>query len=437
MRKLMFFVILCMLGLSFLNTAYSQQPDSKASVQIRIEPNHTNSLYKMGEVVSFKVTVLFKERPAKNAEIYYEIGPEKMKPMLSGKSSTKGTIILQGGTLDQPGFLRCVVTTTMDGVTYRNLATVGFEPSQIKAVAKMPEDFLDFWNSSILASEKIAMDPVFTPLPERNTDKVNVYQVSVNNYMPGNKVYGILCIPKKEGKYPAIIKFPGAGVWPLYGEPNLAEQGVITLDIGIHGIPLTLDPALYSALNAGALNGYFMYNLEDKNKYYHKRVFLGCIRAVDLIFQLPEFDGSRLAVCGGSQGGALAIATAALDKRVNCVAALYPALCDLTGYLHQRAGGAPQIVYPEYINDPIQQKKIETAGYYDTVNFARILKIPGFYLWGFNDEACAPTSTYAAYNEIQSPKELFPDPRLGHWSAPDQWEKVNNWIFRQFNNNTH
>lgn len=63
--------------------------------------------------------------------------------------------------------------------------------------------------------------------------------------------------------------------------------------------------------------------------YYYKRVYMGCVRAVDFIYSLPEFDGKNLAVNGGSQGGALSIITAGLDNRIKYLAAFYPALSDL------------------------------------------------------------------------------------------------------------
>ncbi len=69
------------------------------------------------------------------------------------------------------------------------------------------------------------------------------------------------------------------------------SKGLITFTIGVHGIPLNLDPGVYSDLASGALRGYGSINRDDKDKYYRKRIILGCIRAVDFIFTLNEFDG--------------------------------------------------------------------------------------------------------------------------------------------------
>ena len=73
-------------------------------------------------------------------------------------------------------------------------------------------------------------------------------------------------------------------------------------------------------------------------------------------------------------------------------------------------------------------EKIRTSYYYDVVNFARRVKVPGFYSWGFNDEVCPPTSMYAAYNVIPGPKQLLLAIETGHNTTPEQTERVNRWL---------
>jgi len=74
------------------------------------------------------------------------------------------------------------------------------------------------------------------------------------------------------------------------------------------------------------------------------------------------------------------------------------------------------------------KEKLETIQYYDVVNFAREIKVPGFYTWGFNDETCPPTSMYAAYNMINAPKILHLALETGHWTFPEQNIKMHNWL---------
>jgi hypothetical protein len=127
----------------------------------------------------------------------------------------------------------------------------------------------------------------------------------------------------------------------------MAEKGIITFQVGIHGIPVNMEPSVYDALRTAGLSGYPTFNLDERDRYYYRRVYLGCLRANDFLVSRPRFDGKSLAVTGGSQGGALSLITAGLDPRVRFLAAYYPALSDVTGYLNGRAGGWPHMFREE------------------------------------------------------------------------------------------
>lgn len=401
-------------------------------VKIIVAPDHDDWLYRTGEKVKFSVSVIQYGNLLKNVKLKYELGPEKM-PAEKSESLilSDGKLVIEGGTMKTPGFYRCVVMAEVNGKTYRNLATVGFDPGKIKPSAVSPSDFVQFWDKAKSDLAQIPMDARMTLLPERCTEKVNVYHVNLQNYRPGSRLYGILCVPKKEGKYPALLKVPGAGIRPYNGDIATAEMGVITLEIGIHGIPVNMDLNTYANLSAGALSGYPAFNLEDRDRYYYKRVYMGCVRANDFLTDLPQFDGTNLGVTGGSQGGALSIVTAALDPRVKFLGAYYPALSDVTGYMAGRAGGWPHLFNKDNIAPASNAEKIKTTGYYDVVNFARLVKVPGMYSWGFNDETCPPTSMYAAYNVITAPKILFLALETGHWSYPEQRDTMASWLHKQ------
>jgi cephalosporin-C deacetylase-like acetyl esterase len=123
--------------------------------------------------------------------------------------------------------------------------------------------------------------------------------------------------------------------------------------------------------------------------------------------------------------------TASLDKRVRFLAANYPALCDVTGYISGRAGGWPHFFDKNNINFHNTTEKLGTIPYYDVVNFARRISIPGYYSWGFNDETCPPTSMYSAFNQINAPKILNLALETGHWTYQEQNIRLNNWLFEK------
>jgi len=421
-----FFLLICFLWLSLGNTF--AQPVERA-IKIIVAPDRQDWTYKTGDKVKFTISVFQNGNLIKNAAVRYEVGLEKMEPTLSEtKTAANGTITVDAGTLKTPGFLRCIAYANVEGGEYKGLATAGFEPEKIQPTVPNPADFDSFWDAAKKDLATIPMDTKMTLLPERCTEKVNVYHVSLQNYRLNNRVYGILTIPKKEGKYPALLKVPGAGVRAYYGDVAMAEKDIITFEIGIHGISVIMDPTVYTDLGQGALNGYPAYNLDDKDRFYYKRVYMGCIRANDFLTSLPQYDGTNLAVTGGSQGGALSIITAGLDPRVKWLGAFYPALSDVTGYLNGRAGGWPHYFDKTNVKFNNIKEKLATVGYYDVVNFARRVKVPGFYMWGFNDETCPPTSMYAAYNVTTAPKDLKLYLETGHWTYPEERELMNTWL---------
>ncbi len=399
-------------------------------IKVVVAPDHSDWTYKVGEPVKFTITVLQNGNPLRDAKISYQVGPEKLEPTMKKENVVlpKGTLTIDGGTFKTAGFLRCIAEAEVGGKLYKGMATAGFDPLTIKPTVTNPADFGQFWNQAKTELANIPIDARMTLLPERCTETVNVYHVNLQNFRVGSRLYGILCIPKKEGKYPALLRVPGAGVRPYRGDVGMAEKGIITLEIGIHGIPVTMDPGVYTDLGASTLNNYPNYNLDNKDRYYFKRVYMGCVRANDFLVSLQQFDGSNLAVTGGSQGGALSIITAGLDPRVKYLAAFYPALSDVTGYLNGRAGGWPHLFDKNNLPFNNTPEKKATVGYYDVVNFSRLLKVPGLYSWGFNDETCPPTSMYSAYNVITAPKELYLALETGHWTYPEQQEKFTNWL---------
>jgi cephalosporin-C deacetylase len=425
------FLTLLLLGLLAVSSAAQ---DRIGAVQVRVNTDRADWLYKPGQPVKFTITVIQDGHPVTNAKLTYRIGPEQMPSTIEKTVVFNGAALtVDGGTLNEAGFLRCIATAEVNGKNYRGLATAGFAPETIQPSVADPADFEGFWNANKAALAKIPLDAKVTPLPEYSSAKVACSHVNLQNIGMGSapsRLYGVLCEPRAEGKYPALLYVPGAGVRPYRGALEMAERGLITFQIGIHGIPVTLEQGVYDALGAGALQAYWQFGMESRDRYYYKRVYLGCVRANDFLTSLPKWNGQDLAVTGGSQGGALSIITTALDPRVKGLAAIYPALSDTTGYLKNRAGGWPHMFRAAANGESPHRtpEKIATLGYYDVVNFARRVKVPGLYSWGFNDETCPPTSMYAAYNVIPAPKRLLLALETGHNNVPEQMERINKWL---------
>lgn len=399
-----------------------------SEIRVMVSPDRADWNYDLNEKCTFTVRVLKAQNLLPNVTVDYELGPE-MYPTETKKGVTlkNGELTLRG-TMKTPGFLRCKVTARVGDRKYEGLATAAYAPEQLQPVTEFPADFREFWANELEEARRIPLQPLMTLLPERCTTTVNVYHVSFQTDRPDSRYYGILSVPKKEGKYPALLRVPGAGVRPYTGDCYTAEQGAITLEVGIHGIPVTMEQSFYDNLANGALNGYWTFCRNDRKSFYYHRVIIGALRAVDFICELPQYNGQALGVTGSSQGGALSVITAALDPRVTFYAAVHPALCDLEASMQKRACGWPHYFY--YYGAP-DAKELKTVRYYDTANFARCLTVPGWFSWGYNDDVCPPTSMFAAYNVVNSPKEFHPYLETGHYWYQEQWNEWSTWLWKQ------
>ena len=362
--------------------------------------------------------------------IDYATGPEMYQ-------DTKKTVTLKDGTLkltgkmSSPGFYRVDVTAHVDGKDYRGACAAAFSPEKLQPSTVMPSDFKEFWEQSIAEARKTDLDPTKRLLPERCTKDVNVYEVSFHNEQWGSRTYGILCVPVREGKYPALLRVPGAGVRPYEGDVYTASQGVITLEIGIHGVPVTMQQGVYDNLNNGALRGYWEFNMDSREKHYYHHVIMGCIRAMDYIEQYTPWDGKNAGVTGSSQGGFLTLATAGLDKRITCYAPVHAALCDHTNSLRGIACGWPHFFY--WNKGKGQEKQIEVSRYYDGVNFARLINDQqrGWFSFGYCDDVVPPTTAWSTYNTVTGPKEISPYQATWHFWHQEQWDEWENWLLKE------
>ncbi len=433
MKRLLSILSLVCVAIMFVGVAsVKAATPSDRAVKVIVMPDHLDWNYKCGEKPVFKVLVLKHHSPMQNVEIRYELSEDNMPAHKSEKMVLKnGEGVIKLGTMKVPGFLRCKVYVK-DGInTHRGLATAGFDVEKIEPTAVMPADFDAFWQKAMAESAKIPLEPVFTLMPEQCTHQYNVYNVKFRN---GEKdfIYGVMTVPNKPGKFPAVLKVPGANVRPYAVAKDMVALGdVVTLKVGIHGIPIDMEGSVYNNLKHGALKNYNRINIQDRDKYYYKRVYIGCARAVDVLAGLDYVDADRIAVCGGSQGGALSFTTAYLNPKVKCLYAFYPALADLGAYLHGRSAGWPHLFRTNSDDALRNEKVLNTIKYYDIVNFARKTRVPVKVALGYNDTTCCPTSMFSVYNSVPTSKEIYILNEIGHYIYEEMFQDRNKWLLER------
>lgn len=399
-------------------------------------PNHADWIYKTGEKATVEVQFYKYGIPQDGVTVSYEIGGDMMPAETSGSVTLKqGKAVIPIGTMKEPGFRDCRMTATVDGKSYKHHVKVGFSPENIKPYTQMPKDFNEFWDNNKAEAAKYPLTYTKELAKEYCTDKVDCYLIKLMLNNRGQSIYGYLFYPKNaaKGSCPVVLCPPGAGIKTIK-EPlrhkYYAEEGCIRFEIEIHGLNPTMSEEEFKEIsNAfnGRENGYLNNGLDNRDNYYMKRVYLGCVRSIDLLTSLPEWDGKNVIVQGGSQGGALALITTGLDNRVTACVANHPALSDMAGYKAGRAGGYPHFFRTEGMDTP---DKLKTMAYYDVVNFARLIKVPTYITWGYNDDVCPPTTSYAVYNTLDCPKEALITPINEHWTSNDTEYGQLKWILK-------
>lgn len=386
-------------------------------------PDHADWLYKTGEKANIEIQ-FYKYGIPRNGEVTYTVGNDLLE------TDTKGTVTLKNGrakinigTKKTPGFRDVVLTMKLDGQSYTHHVKVGFSPEKIQPFTQEPKDFNTFWQGNLDELAKLPLTYTKEIAKEYCTDKVDCYLVKIPVSRRKQCVYGYLFYPKnaQPGKHPVVLCPPGAGIKTIK-EPlrhkYYAENGFIRLEIEIHGLDPRLPKETFDDISR-AFNsdptGYLENGIDNRDRYYMKHVYLALVRCIDLLTSLPEWDGRNVAVQGGSQGGALALVAAGLDKRVNLCVVNHPALSDMAGYTEKgRTGGYPHFNRMTGLYTP---SNISTMAYYDVVNFARKVKATTYMTWGYNDNTCPPTTSYAVWNTLNCKKESLITPINEHWTS--------------------
>lgn len=422
--------------------------------------NHADRNYRVGEEAVVTVTAYKGGIPLDGVELRYSVGGEMVLSSPSMTTTFKdGVATIPMGTATEPGFRECDLEFEVFGKTYRDVVKVGYDIDRIKPYTVMPKDFERFWQQEIKKARAVNLDPHLTYMPQHSDDQVAVYLVRLT-VGEGKTFYGYLSKPKSLpslGKgsgvgLPMMFCPPGAGPYKRSPQKEFAYKGFVVLNIDIHGLNPELSKEYFDAKWDETFD-YWNRGLQSRDSCYYRQVYAGCVRCIDYLTSLPEWDGKNVVCKDGSQGGALSIVTAALYELSGSavgsaarggspalrVCAFYPALCDLTGFGHGRAGGWPKYFFaksPERRpTDKVltldDKAEIETLQYYDVVNFTRILRAPGYYYFGYNDNYCSPTSIYGMLNEMKAQKTVSVTYTNQHFSFDESRAQAAEWVMKQ------
>ena len=381
--------------------------------EIVATPQKAGGVYEVGEKIQWRVEVTGNVTPPVT-EAQFVLKKGGLTVMREGTIDlTSGSGELQT-TLDAPGTVLAEIKVKLPNKELKRLVGAAVEPQKIQPSAPRPADFDAFWTAKIEELQAVPANPTLEPADSGNA-AVDYCKVQLDN-IRGTHIYGQLAKPKREGKFPAMLIVPWAGVYPL-PKANVvyrAQAGWLALNIMSHDLPFDQPQEFYNKASSTTLKDYTSIGNDDRETSYFLRMYLGCYRAADYLAGRPDWDGRTLVVTGTSQGGLQSFVTAAIYPKITALIADVPAGCDTTGMWAERAPGWPYAAH--YLKDARGQKIMETSRYFDVVNFASRIKCPAMVALGLIDVTCPPAGVFAACNQLQGPKEVLVMVDSGHQS---------------------
>ncbi len=274
-----------------------------------------------------------------------------------------------------------------------------------------PKDFAAFWASTMAEAGAKSLDPKFSPYPT-GLDGIEAFDASFTGF-GGDRVAGWLILPApalrpslpgfKDGKLPCVVEYIGYGGgrafpwdWLFWASAGFAH---FVMDSRGQGASWSPGDTPDSGASGPSIPGVMTRGIDSPETYYYRRIMTDASRAVDAAASHGAVDPGRIAVTGGSQGGGLSIAAAALNKNVKFLMPDVPFLCH-----YRRATEItdrdPYNEIARYIHTKRDREEdvFRTLSYFDGLNFAARTKVPALYSVAFMDTICPPSTVYAAYN---------------------------------------
>lgn len=352
-----------------------------AAAQSTFTPFHADGIYAAGEKAGWSVAL------PPGAAYSYSIRKNNAEVIQAGTlESSTGAATLETR-LEEPAMLYVEVRPPQGPAIHLGAAVA---PWKLRPAVPRPADFDAFWDGKLAALREIPIHPVLTPVP---TTQPGVELFSFKLDSLGSHVRGYLARPNREGKFPALVVFQYAGVYALQPQTvtDRAAEGWLAFDVDSHDIaPDT---------GEGVPKNYQAIGNTDREKSYFLGMCLRDTRAIDYIASRPDWDGRTLVATGTSMGGQQSFAAAALNPRVTAVIVNEPAGADSNADLHGRRAG-----YPNWPSDNPQA--METALYFDIVNFAPRIQAPVLAGIGFIDTIAPPSGIWTAVNQLAGPYEV-------------------------------
>ncbi|UFU02353.1 acetylxylan esterase [Ruania suaedae] len=297
-----------------------------------------------------------------------------------------------------------------------------------------PADLDEFWSRTLAVARRHEEPARLTPVDEPLTELV--VEDLVFPGFAGDPVRGWITRPRGDRPRPVVVEFVGYG-----GGRGLAGEKLAWAAAGyVHVLMDTRGQGSAWGTGGGtpdphgsgpATPGFMTQGISSPESYYYRRVYTDAVRLLDHVARLPFVDPERIAVTGGSQGGGIAIAAAALSPQVRAAMPDVPFLCDFPRAV-TRTPNPPFTEITRYLSVHRDQAEsvLRTLSYVDGAVLARRIQAPALFSVALMDEVVLPSTVFAAFNAVPgADKQIEVYGFNGHeGGAFHQWHRQVRWL---------
>lgn len=325
----------------------------------------------------------------------------------------KGTIHFNfKGSITTPGFYECIAVMN-DGGYSSDVQWLTLSPEKIECTNNTTPRFQQYWDEAMAELKKVQPAFKITKVDSLCTATRDGYIAEMKS-LDNLTIRGYYFVPKTDGKHAAILHVPGYGDgYQHLGKFMQNQENVIEFALCVRGHGISAD-----VFNPGfGMPGIWGYKLCSDKENAYRGIYMDCVRAVELLLSRPEVDTARIGVMGGSQGGGLTLAVAALCRNnIKACAFFDPFPCDTRHHLKIRTMCTQQIKgFVQYYNNECSfEDALKVQDLIDSKGFASWIKCPSFFVTSLFDDDAPSHMGFSAYNSIQAPKQFKIYPELGH-----------------------
>jgi cephalosporin-C deacetylase len=298
-----------------------------------------------------------------------------------------------------------------------------------------PGDHDEYWERALeeMRSVDARVELIPSAFQVPTADCFDLYFTGVR----GARIHAKYLRPKNlQEPHPAVVQFHGytghAGEWQ--DKLNYVSLGFSVLSMDCRGQGGKSEDT--GGVTGNTHHGHIIRGLDDHpDNLLFRHIFLDTAQLAGIAMNLPEVDAERVVAMGGSQGGALTLACAALEPRIKLAAATFPFLSDYRRVWEMDQAKDAYAELKTFFRhfDPQHEREDEIftrLGYIDIQYLANRIRGEVLMGVGLMDTVCPPSTQFATYNKITAPKrlEIFPD--FGHEGLPGYQDKVMQFLLQ-------